>query len=142
MHEVVFAKYFAWVLNGLIGNICRIATQIQGRKSFLKYQEQEQATLSNLIAGDITNIAPIAICESLRVSPVGRAEIIKRNQLRQNGDLAGLDFVVNRTAYSFISRFYSRLESSCDYIIASLLAYPTGISVISSFPLAYLLFLK
>jgi len=37
VHEVVFAKYFAWVLNGLIGNICRIATQIQGRKSFLKY---------------------------------------------------------------------------------------------------------
>jgi len=37
MLEVVFAKYFEWVLNGLIGSICRIATQIQGRKSFLKY---------------------------------------------------------------------------------------------------------
>ena len=76
------------------------------------------------------------------MTQVGRAEIIKRNQLRQNGDLAGLDFVVNRTAYSVISRFYSSLESSCDYIIASWLAYPTGISVISSFSLAYLLFLN
>ena len=90
---------------------------------------------SNLIAGDITNITPIAICDGLgiwKISPVGRAEIIKRNQLRQNGDLAGLDFVVNSTAYSVISRFHSSLESSCDHIIASWLAYPTGISVISS----------
>ena len=37
VREVVFAKYFEWVLNGLIGSICRIATQIQGRKSLLKY---------------------------------------------------------------------------------------------------------
>ena len=31
----------------------------------------------------------------------------------QNGDLAGLDFAVNRTAYSVISRFHGSLESSC-----------------------------
>ena len=71
-----------------------------------------------------------------KISQVGRAEFIKTNQLRQNGDLAGLDFVVNRTAYSVISRFYSSLE----YIIASWLA--SSISCISSFPLAYLLFLE
>jgi len=81
-------------------------------------------------------IAPIAICDGLDLkNRVGR--ICKKNQqLRQNGDLAGLDFVVNRTAYSVISRFYSSLE----YIIASWLA--SSISCISSFPLAYLLFLE
>ena len=61
-----------------------------------------------------------------------------KNQFLQNGDLAGLDFVVNRTANSVILRFYSSLESSCGYIVASWVAYPTGISGISSFPLAYL----
>ena len=44
------------------------------------------------------------------MTQVGWAEIIKRNQLRQNGDLAGLDFVVNRTAYSVISRFIQALN--------------------------------
>ena len=77
-----------------------------------------------------------------KISRVGRAEFIKRNQLRQNGDLAGLDFVVNRTACSVISKFYSSLESSCGYIIAGWLAYPTGIDEISSFPLAFHLFLE
>ena len=97
---------------------------------------------SNLIAGDITNIVPISICDGLgiwKISSVGQAEIIKRNQLLQNGDLAGLDFVVNRTVYSVVSMFYSSLESSCGYIIASWLLYPTGISGTSSFQLAYLL---
>ena len=48
-----------------------------------------------------------------KISRVGRAEFIKSNQLRQNGDLAGLDSVVNRAAYSVISRFHGSLESSC-----------------------------
>jgi len=48
-----------------------------------------------------------------KISQVGRAEFIKRNQLRQNGDLAGLDFVVNRAAFSVISRFHGILESNC-----------------------------
>ena len=47
-----------------------------------------------------------------KISQVG-AEFIKRNQLRQNGDLAGLDFVVNRAAFSVISRFHGILESNC-----------------------------
>ena len=34
-----------------------------------------------------------------KISPVGRAEFIKRNQLRQNGDLACLDFVVNSSIF-------------------------------------------
>ena len=53
-----------------------------------------------------------------KISQVGRAEFIKRNQLRQNGDLAGLDFVVNRAAFSVISRFHGILESKLwlDYV--------------------------
>ena len=53
-----------------------------------------------------------------KISRVGRAEFIKRNQLRQNGDLAGLDFVVNRAAFSVISRFHGILESKLwlDYV--------------------------
>ena len=94
---------------------------------------------SNLIAGDITN-RHSASCHLRRagfeksahcLSPEGWAEFMKRNQLLQNRDLAGLDFVVNRIAYSVISRFYSSLESSCGYIIASWLAYPTGILAVS-----------
>jgi len=53
-----------------------------------------------------------------KISRVGRAEFIKRNQLRQNGDLAGLDFVVNRAAFSVFSRFHGILESKLwlDYV--------------------------
>jgi hypothetical protein len=43
--------------------------------------------------------------KSVIISLVGRAEFLKRNQLRHNGDLACLYFVVNRTlAYSVILR--------------------------------------
>jgi len=53
-----------------------------------------------------------------KISRVRRAEFIKRNQLRQNGDLACLDFVVNRAAFSVISRFHGILESKLwlDYV--------------------------
>ena len=53
-----------------------------------------------------------------KISRVDRAEFIKRNQLRQNGDLDCLDFVVNRAAFSVISRFHGILESKLwlDYV--------------------------
>ena len=47
------------------------------------------------------------------IRKISQVEFIKRNQLRQNGDLAGLDFVVNRAAFSVISRFHGILESNC-----------------------------
>ena len=49
--------------------------------------------------------------------------IYKKNQLRQNGDLAGLDFVVNRTVCSVISGFRWSLESSFGYIMWKLVEY-------------------
>jgi len=44
-------------------SICRITTQILGRKSFQKFKEQRAR---NLIAGHIPDsITPIAICDGL-----------------------------------------------------------------------------
>ena len=72
-------------------SICRITTQILGRKSFQKFKEQSKQPdrwrhprmqASRQLTGWIR-----------KISRVGRAEFIKRNQLR---DPAGLDFVVNR----------------------------------------------
>ena len=71
-----------------------------------------------------------------KICRVGRAEFInlKKKSVTKKGDLAGLDFVVNRAAYSVISRFHGSLESSCGQIMCKLVEYcfkPTGIS---SFP--------
>ena len=56
-------------------------------------------------------IAPIAIANvtgwifQIQFKKHQLRRIYKKNQLRQNGGLAGLDFVVSRTAYSVISGF-------------------------------------
>ena len=47
----------------------------------------------------------------------------QKKQLRQNGDLACLDFVVNRTAHSVISSFCWSLESSFGYNMWKLVEY-------------------
>ena len=113
----MIAKHFEWVFNGLLYWQYLQDSNPNFRQKIIS--KILRTITSNLIAasGDITGSRHRANC-----------------QLLQNGDLACLDFVVNRTVCSVISRFYSSLESSCGYIIASWLAYPTGISGISSFP--------
>ena len=100
---------------------------------------------SNLITGDITNIAPIAICDGLG---------IWKNQSSRLGWNYKKKSVTTKWRSS-CSRFCCKQNSVFCYFEVlfkpwiqlwlyhcSWLAYPTGISVISSFSLAYLLFLK
>ena len=136
----MIANHLEWVLNGLVGSICRIATQILGRKSFLNQSKQPDRRRHH--KQQASRQLPSVTGWIWKISPVWWAEFILKNQLQQNGDLAGLDFVVNRIAYSVISRFYSSPESSCGYIIASWLACPTyAYLAYLLLPLAYLLFL-
>ena len=137
--KLKLTRWFANILNGCYIGFSVITPQILGRKSFqkfFKHKSSGKATWSQPFAGDMmpptsqkADIAPIAIANvtgwifQIQFIKHQLRLIYKLNQLRQNGDLAGLDFVVSRTAYSVISGFRWSLESSCGYIVWKLVEY-------------------